>query len=279
MCGIFGFAGNIPKRQQLLTTLAALNEARGEDSTGYATVLPDRSYRICKRVMPAHDFLWQAEWSELTSLEPARVGLGHTRWASVGKVSQDNAHPHRVRNIILTHNGTINNLSHIAKREGKRFQSDSKALTYLISRYGNCRGARGMASLAFVDLKSAADLTLQRWKKPLAIAEFKHGILYSSEERHLWSALAVSDLSDGADIWEVIDGTTVDIFLDADGRMEDIDTRDALMIDDDLMSTRSKRGNTASASPEWDHLRAIWDKDEEDITDAEWEQYGKDIPF
>ena len=135
MCGIFGYIGEKQAAPILFNGLRRL-EYRGYDSAGIA-VLDNESIHVVKA---------KGKLSELEPLIPslpdsAVIGIGHTRWATHGAPTVENAHPHVSEdgNIAIIHNGIIEN--HRALRaglmeEGVTFSSetDSEIFAHLISR-------------------------------------------------------------------------------------------------------------------------------------------------
>ncbi len=132
MCGIIGYVGTRRASPVLLDGLRRL-EYRGYDSAGLA-VLEDRDVSLFRRV---------GRVAELTSVvpeaQPGSVGIAHTRWATHGGVTRDNAHPHTdsTGRIAVVHNGIIENASEIRarmSREGVQFRSetDTEVLPHLI---------------------------------------------------------------------------------------------------------------------------------------------------
>ncbi len=131
MCGVIGYIGPGISPKDLYFGLKRL-EYRGYDSSGLA-VLSDGEFHLIR----AQGKLDQLE-PKLTEL-PAKViaGIGHTRWATHGKPSEENAHPHRSGNIMLLHNGIIENyreLKSMLKEHGYEFASetDSEVAAHLI---------------------------------------------------------------------------------------------------------------------------------------------------
>ncbi len=134
MCGIFGYIGNEDPLKTCVLGLEQL-EYRGYDSTGIAGVVNGK-IEICKEV---------GKLSNLKKkLTPKRleIAIGHTRWATHGKVTEANAHPHRdVQNsIALVHNGIIENCDLLREelaREKVHFSSetDTEVIANLISKY------------------------------------------------------------------------------------------------------------------------------------------------
>jgi glutamine---fructose-6-phosphate transaminase (isomerizing) len=138
MCGILGYIGDREATTVLVNGLRKL-EYRGYDSAGVA-VLHDGVMRVRRSV---------GKLSALESLlkkKPAEgsMGLGHTRWATHGKPSEVNAHPHtdETRRIVVVHNGIIENyLSIKTKLQEKGFkfrsQTDTEVVAHLIASYWN----------------------------------------------------------------------------------------------------------------------------------------------
>src|ERR1017187_8594760 len=100
MCGIVGYVGRRPARELLLAGLSKL-EYRGYDSAGISVIAGDRIDTV--RAVGNLDALrakLDAEASGAAGVAvavvapPATVGIGHTRWATHGRVSEENAHPH-----------------------------------------------------------------------------------------------------------------------------------------------------------------------------------------
>lgn len=104
MCGIMGYTGPLEAKQILLDGLAQL-EYRGYDSAGIALVDPNSSVNVIKKAGKV------ANLAECCKNETAvsHCGIGHTRWATHGGVTDENAHPHQAGRVTLIHNGIIEN--------------------------------------------------------------------------------------------------------------------------------------------------------------------------
>jgi glucosamine 6-phosphate synthetase-like amidotransferase/phosphosugar isomerase protein len=101
MCGIVGILGRAPVAEQLVDSLKRL-EYRGYDSAGVATLEGDHLVR-----RRAEGKLKNLE--KRLDAEPlhGHTGIGHTRWATHGKPTESNAHPHATENVAVVHNGII----------------------------------------------------------------------------------------------------------------------------------------------------------------------------
>ncbi len=134
MCGIIGYVGE--KRFSVDVIIDGLKhlEYRGYDSAGIAYV-KDNNVVIEREV---------GRISNLESVlkkDTSHIGIGHTRWATHGKPTKENAHPHKVGNITLVHNGIIDNFMELKSTlmsEGYTFKSDTDtevAAAYIDSLY------------------------------------------------------------------------------------------------------------------------------------------------
>lgn len=104
MCGIIGYTGEQDAKKILLTSLGAL-EYRGYDSAGIS-IFENKKIKTVKTQGRVSELEIKA--SELFS-EKTFCGIGHTRWATHGKPSEKNAHPHGTENLMIVHNGIIEN--------------------------------------------------------------------------------------------------------------------------------------------------------------------------
>lgn len=163
MCGIIGYIG---ERQVLPVLLEGLRrlEYRGYDSAG-VVFLEDRKINVIKVKGRVFD-LEEKIFSNVPQ-KPEAPGLGHTRWATHGEPSDENAHPHLdcKGNLAIVHNGIIENYYELKKellKKGHKFKSatDTEVIVHLIEDYVN----------AGLELKSAFFSALKRLKGAYAIA-------------------------------------------------------------------------------------------------------------
>jgi glutamine---fructose-6-phosphate transaminase (isomerizing) len=125
MCGIIGYVGARQATPILVGGLRKL-EYRGYDSAGVSVLDPSGSG--ISRVVRCRGKLSALEDKLQKEPAPGTIGIGHTRWATHGRPSDDNAHPHKVGPISVIHNGIIEN--HLALRQellsvGAKFSSET----------------------------------------------------------------------------------------------------------------------------------------------------------
>jgi len=134
MCGIIGIVGNNPVGQRLIHGLEKL-EYRGYDSAGIAVIHNGEVKRL-----RAEGKLIKLKEKFLASPLEGHNGIGHTRWATHGKPSEINAHPHLNPKVALVHNGIIENYGELRQeleRKGYVFESetDTEVIAFLIAYY------------------------------------------------------------------------------------------------------------------------------------------------
>ena len=132
MCGIVGILGRGPVAEQLVDSLKRL-EYRGYDSAGVATL---EGIQLDRR--RAKGKLKNLEAVLKTSPLEGHIGIGHTRWATHGKPTESNAHPHATDNVAVVHNGIIENFRELRTRleaEGAKFSSetDTEVVAHLVN--------------------------------------------------------------------------------------------------------------------------------------------------
>ncbi|CAM3518902.1 glutamine--fructose-6-phosphate transaminase (isomerizing) [Erysipelothrix anatis] len=123
MCGIVGYVGARNAVDVLIAGLSHL-EYRGYDSVGLA-VATDTDFSTVKVLGRVANIIEPSR--SVQSLQPC-VGIAHTRWATHGKPTQQNAHPHRGKLVTLVHNGIIENYQSIKQElisEGYQFESET----------------------------------------------------------------------------------------------------------------------------------------------------------
>lgn len=135
MCGIIGYIGEKNPVDILINGLKSL-EYRGYDSAGIALKNNDE-VEVIKSIGKIVNLEEKIKSMEVI---PSNLGIAHTRWATHGKPSEKNAHPHTVGKITLVHNGIIENAEELReklKKEGVTFNSetDTEVVAALINKY------------------------------------------------------------------------------------------------------------------------------------------------
>ena len=132
MCGIVGILGKSAVATNLVDALRRL-EYRGYDSAGIATV--EHGHLERRR---AEGKLKNLETRLLTEPLAGRTGIGHTRWATHGRPTERNAHPHMTSKVSVVHNGIIENFRELRgelEKQGHVFETDTdtEAVVHLIT--------------------------------------------------------------------------------------------------------------------------------------------------
>jgi glucosamine--fructose-6-phosphate aminotransferase (isomerizing) len=132
MCGIVGILGSKPVATDLVDALRRL-EYRGYDSAGVATV--ENGHLERRR---AEGKLRNLETRLLTEPLSGRTGIGHTRWATHGRPTERNAHPHMSAKVSVVHNGIIENFRELkaeltAKGHSFETDTDTEAVVHLVT--------------------------------------------------------------------------------------------------------------------------------------------------
>ena len=128
MCGVIGYIGHRPCLELIYSGLKKL-EYRGYDSAGIA-VLSEGKISFAKEAGKLKEL--QQHLSGLSS--DARVGLGHTRWATHGEPTKHNAHPHFYQGVAMIHNGIIENFAQLKEeliQKGHSFESETDTEVFL----------------------------------------------------------------------------------------------------------------------------------------------------
>ena len=194
MCSIIGYSGHLTFAAPLLVESLKKMEYRGYDSVGIAT-LNKGDILVSKGVGKVSEVDKQMHLNEL----PGEIGIGHTRWATHGGVTDKNAHPHYScsSNIAVVHNGIIENYQELKielEKEGHVFksQTDSEVIAHLLEinyeKYNfsirdamtnTCEKIRG--SFAFVAVFNNGVIAGARFDEPLIIGISADALFLSSD--------------------------------------------------------------------------------------------------
>ncbi len=175
MCGIMGYIGNKPAKNVIFNGLQRL-EYRGYDSAGIATI--NKDLQVTKAVGETSNL-------NLDAIDDkAHMGIGHTRWATHGKPTETNAHPHTYGAVTLVHNGIIENyeeLRGVIDTSRLQSQTDSEVLAALIDHYFTkskdllqatklaLADAKGTLGIAVISKASPEQIVVARRGSPIVI--------------------------------------------------------------------------------------------------------------
>ena len=121
MCGIVGYVGEKDAQEFLLQGLKRL-EYRGYDSAGIVTLNQEKQPTLLRAVGKIKNLEEKIKDHRTSD----HLGIGHTRWATHGNPTENNAHPHQAGSIFLVHNGIIENYQDLKKQlTSHKFQSDT----------------------------------------------------------------------------------------------------------------------------------------------------------
>ena len=226
MCGIVGYVGNKQVVPLIIEGLRKL-EYRGYDSAGIAVVTEGHDLEIRR----AEGKLRNLE--EVIRLSPldGTYGIGHTRWATHGRPTEENAHPHRdcTGRVVVVHNGIIENYLQLKERLRKTdhqfvTETDTEIIAHLIEEYlKEDHNFENAVRRAMLDLKGIFALSIINADEPDTIIAVRQG------------PPVVIGLGDGeffvaSDIPPILQHTR-DVFFLGDGEMA-ILTRDAVRVTD-----------------------------------------------
>ncbi|HML08841.1 MAG TPA: glutamine--fructose-6-phosphate transaminase (isomerizing) [Xanthobacteraceae bacterium] len=181
MCGIIGIIGHEPVAPQLIDALKRL-EYRGYDSAGVATL--EQGVLTRRRAEGKLKNLEQKLGREPLA---GKIGIGHTRWATHGRPTENNAHPHATERLAVVHNGIIENFSELRRElegSGAKFatDTDSEVIAHLVT----AQIKRGLSPV------EAVKAALPRLRGAFALA-----FLFAGEENLLIGARRGSPLAVG----------------------------------------------------------------------------------
>ncbi|MFN3323466.1 MAG: glutamine--fructose-6-phosphate transaminase (isomerizing) [Bryobacteraceae bacterium] len=219
MCGIVGYIGARKAVPIILDGLRRL-EYRGYDSAGLAVLNGDNNLEIRR----AKGKLRNLEESIRLHPVEGTYGIGHTRWATHGRPTEENAHPHRDTkgDIVVVHNGIVENylaLKHQLQAEGHSFQTetDTEIIPHLIEKYfdGNLEDAVRRAVSRLTGVFALAAISRNDPKKIVAVRSGPPAVVGLGEGEYFVASDVPAILSHTRDMFFLNDGDVA--VLTADG--------------------------------------------------------------
>lgn len=210
MCGQLGWFIKKPVRQ--LPPMAAVMEVtmdvRGDDSWGFYGYPYKVDPKTKEGRIAYSSPVYKRGLGTLTENVPARslrnfaMFLGHSRDASVGKVTIENSHPYIIGNIVGAHNGAISHWDDLNKKYSRKYEVDSQHIFAHIDEGRSLKDIQGYGSIVWINRELPHRVNLVRWNEnsTLAIAElfFKTGeplgVAWASTADDLASSVLVSGL-------------------------------------------------------------------------------------
>lgn len=225
MCSIIGYSGSLNVAPVLVESLKRM-EYRGYDSVGISTISNGRMFmrKGVGRVVDVDNSL------HLIGM-PGHIGIGHTRWATHGGITDKNAHPHSgcTDDISVVHNGIVENYKELKDdliRLGHKFKSDtdSEVIAHLLERHvekeeviqtiiRTCKRLKG--TYAFVAAFEDGTICGSRYDEPLIIGVVENGYFISSDILGFLPYTDKAIFLDNKDI-AVIEGQSLRLY-DSDG--------------------------------------------------------------
>lgn len=201
MCGLVGVIRGTDKflliqdTEEIFDTMLYADAVRGWDATGVFFAEKDGPVSYYKRNLPSYDFMYTRRYSSLRKKNwKFNTFIGHNRAASVGKLSDEMAHPFNFEHIIGVHNGTIQKHNSLTGH-GIVHESDSEALFWAINEYGAeevLPKVEGAFALIWYDRRTGNISIARNKERPLYIIKIKekNSIVLASE--HLMAQWAIT---------------------------------------------------------------------------------------
>lgn len=183
MCGIYGMIGkptNPKQAARFMTALALHTVPRGQHSMGFFAITEEESI-LEKCAVHPKEFLRISSFVSVIQKDKAYILMGHNRWASIGEINNENAHPFEGGMYVLAHNGTcptaLEKVKALGIRNHMNGTTDSEAILMLIEHHGIEKLSTILSSLYGFSLsiadKATETLYFARDVNPLFVADLR----------------------------------------------------------------------------------------------------------
>ena len=250
MCGIIGYVGERKAKDILLDSLALL-EYRGYDSAGIALSHDERMsvIKCAGRVSDLIDKCNGMNTPEEQSMFDSICGIGHTRWATHGNVSDNNAHPHMVGDVVLVHNGIVENYKELIEEfhlnEGLKSQTDTEVVAALLNLYYQVEN----------NPKAAIYKTVEKLKGTFAFV-----IMFKDKPGKIYSIRNVSPIVATQFDWGCMLASDVSALCSYTNKYFVLPEYSLLVLTKDTLHIEDKEGNEVTP----DYLTMDWGKNASD---------------
>tara|TARA_R110000824_G_scaffold272742_2_gene461252 strand:+ start:578 stop:1648 length:1071 start_codon:yes stop_codon:yes gene_type:complete len=210
MCGIFGYAkkhnaqndNQIDKLKEVLTYLADESVVRGQDSTGISMMTPN-SRQTYKATAPSSEVVQHDAWESIILERVNRdstIVIGHVRLATHGAVTERNAHPFEIGEVVGAHNGVIYNYNKLADKYNKTIEVDSEVIFASLNNNPMDKALEqleGDFAVSWVKESNKIINLARESSRPLHVAYWKKAriLLWASTEEILKSSLKRAGLN------------------------------------------------------------------------------------
>lgn len=206
MCGLVGVVGLLSEaHRKAFKTLITVDAVRGEHSTGVAAIGFTAPHTILKTVGGPSNLNPFVSWGRTGYVGAARGLIGHNRFATVGGITEEAAHPYVQGDIIGAHNGTLDN--HKTALDSAKYVTDSEALFASINDVGlkqTLEKTLGAWALTYYNRADDTMNFIRNKQRPLWFArtDDRSALFWASEEWMLYSALGRAGIKHG-DLFEL----------------------------------------------------------------------------
>ena len=216
MCGIVGILrpnshADNKKSQSILSDLIVIDTIRGFDSTGLFAAKPknekDKTMYLHKCAINGAEYVRKYHGTLQKVVKDYQFIIGHNRWATVGKVNSNNAHPFVHGDIVGVHNGTLEN--QLELDPSGKYSTDSESLIARMDKIGDLaalKEARGALAVVWFNKKTGRLSITRNEARPLHFAciEKMKAVVIASEESFIEAALSRNGFTSSEyELWEL----------------------------------------------------------------------------